>query len=340
MRGLYHLLILALCSSFLACSSDENSRAGALDTPTSGSISVVTDETLKPLVTQLVREFESTYSNADIVDTYAPLQTVINQFLHDTVRSIVIPRDLTKEEKTVIEQQNLSVYSTAFAIDGIALILNPENKDTTIKWGDLVSILKGEISEWGELGPSELGNIQLVFDNSVSSTIEQLLNLTGTRADALNDKAMSKSVFAVDSNEAVINYVKNNPAALGVIGVNWISDKDDPEVQSLLNSSSTSSSTESKSNQLQERYSGGIKVAYLSNPPDKDISGYYRPYIYFLKEGKYPLSRMVYVIKKGGRSGLGSGFSSYVAGPQGQSIVRLSGLVPTRAPIQLVVDKK
>jgi phosphate transport system substrate-binding protein len=41
------------------------------------------------------------------------------------------------------------------------------------------------------------------------------------------------------------------------------------------------------------------------------------------------LKREVYMINREGRNGLGTGFVSFVAGEQGQRIVRLAGLLPS-----------
>ena len=38
---------------------------------------------------------------------------------------------------------------------------------------------------------------------------------------------MKSNFFAVNSNAEVIDFVSRNPDALGIVSVNWISDKDD-----------------------------------------------------------------------------------------------------------------
>ena len=50
----------------------------------------------------------------------------------------------------------------------------------------------------------------------------------------------------------------------------------------------------------------------------------------------YPLCRELYVISREGRTGLGTGFASFVAGDNGQRIFLKAGLVPATVPVRLV----
>ena len=51
---------------------------------------------------------------------------------------------------------------------------------------------------------------------------------------------------------------------------------------------------------------------------------------------QYPLIREVYMINREGRAGLGTGFVSFVAGDQGQRIIRLMGMLPATMPVRIV----
>jgi len=145
----------------------------------------------------------------------------------------------------------------------------------------------------------------VVFDNRFSGNFRYLKEFTG-------NAEFPKNVFAVNSNEEVINYVKNNRSALGVIGVNWISDEDDFTVLDFLE---------------------GVNVVGLA---DKDTSYYYKPYQGFIKTKEYPLTRDVWMINKGRNAGLNTGFVLFMAGEKGQLIIQKSSLVPAVAPVRLI----
>jgi phosphate transport system substrate-binding protein len=77
-------------------------------------------------------------------------------------------------------------------------------------------------------------------------------------------------------------------------------------------------------------FSNRIRVVWLSNVPDPIYpDNYFGPFQAYLFTGEYPLKREVYMINREGRNGLGTGFVSFVAGEQGQRIVRLAGLLPS-----------
>ncbi len=50
----------------------------------------------------------------------------------------------------------------------------------------------------------------------------------------------------------------------------------------------------------------------------------------------YPLYREVYIISKEAYTGLGTGFTAFVASERGQRIVLKLGLVPATMPVRLV----
>jgi phosphate transport system substrate-binding protein len=108
-----------------------------------------------------------------------------------------------------------------------------------------------------------------------------------------------------------MNYVKSNPSALGIVSVNWISDEHDSITVSFLKS---------------------VKVVEIGNKN----TAYCKPYQGYIAEASYPFCRDVYMITRETFSGLGKGFIAFVAGDQGQRIVRRSGLVPATMPLRLI----
>src|SRR5204863_2772001 len=86
--------------------------------------------------------------------------------------------------------------------------------------------------------------------------------------------------FAVNNNTEVVNYVSQNKNALGVIGVNWISDSDD--------------STAIKFRK---------EVRVLRVVTEESARGK-QPYQAYIANGTYPFVRYIYMINRQGRSGL------------------------------------
>ncbi len=93
------------------------------------------------------------------------------------------------------------------------LIGSKDLKDSTLTLTEIKSLLSGK-----HFHP--LKNAKVVFDNNNSSTINFLKEKTGINK-------LSTNCYALNSNNAVIDYVSKEKNSIGVIGVNWISDQDD-----------------------------------------------------------------------------------------------------------------
>jgi phosphate transport system substrate-binding protein len=150
----------------------------------------------------------------------------------------------------------------------------------------------------------------MVFDNDKSANIRYINEKFELK------QGFPSTCFAVNSNEEVINYVEKNENAIGLISVNYISDRHDSLTINFLNR---------------------INVLAISSETDDGSSGiYFRPYQAYIANVSYPFRRDVYIISRETFNGLGSGFKQFVAGEVGQRIILKSGLVPSNMPIRLI----
>jgi phosphate transport system substrate-binding protein len=299
------VLCLALfCLSLSACQQ----QGKVLSTPTSGEVKVVVDETLSLLIASHVSTFRSLYTKASVQATYRSEGLAFQDFLKDSASVIISARALNPQEQAFFKQLKIKPIVTKIAIDGIAIIVNNENTDSLLKRIELEAILEHKIQTWNQLDKkSGLGAIQLVFDNNNSSTVRYL-------KDSLNHgKDLPANCFATTSNEAVIEYVNQHKNSMGIIGVSWISDRNDPKTLSFLTK---------------------VKVMGLSGLQNSDQ--FYKPYQAYLQQGTYALCRSVFMINREARNGLGTGFVSFVAGEKGQRIILKAGLVPSTMPTRIV----
>lgn len=287
----------------VSCGTDFNKPYS--DTPTSGKVNITGDETLEPLLDAMTDTFMGLYQYASIQVSYKSESDCFADLVNDSVKVILSTRKLNNNETEYFKAHQLIPVTTKIAIDALALIINRENKDSLLAIQQLKSILAGKITKWNEINSnSPLGDISFVFDNNGSSTMRIL-------SDSLMNgrKNFPSFCFAAKSNAQVIDYVEKNKNAIGVIGVNWISDRDDPKMLS---------------------FNKRIRVMWLSQVANPIYpADYFGPFQAYLFTGDYPLKREVYMISREGRAGLGTGFVSFTAGEQGQRIVRLSGLLPS-----------
>ena len=282
------------------------------ETPTRGNIKIIADESFQPIIDTEVSTFTQLYTNAKIKPLYKPEYDVISDFMNDSVKVIVTSRKLTEDQIRYLRDSLIVARTITFAYDGLALVTNKENKDTLLKYDQVRDIFLGKAVSWKDLDPkSKLGDIRVIFDNTKSGNIRYFKELFEIK------DALPGNFYAVNSNPEVVDFVSRNPDALGIVSVNWISDKDDVASLSYMN----------KINVL------GISRQLL------DDGSYYRPDQGWIYDKSYPFVREVYLITRETFKGLGSGFIQWATAEQGQRIVLKSGLVPATMPIRLVQIK-
>jgi len=306
--GLFSLLTLLLFS----CDGNPSKLA---ETPTRGNIKISCDESMELIINAEVNTFQSLYANAKVTPYYKPEGEVVEDFLNDSIRTIIITRKLTKAEEAVLARTQNIARTTKFAHDGICFITNKENPDSNLRFDQIEAIFSGKLNNWAQIdAKSKLGDLLVVFDNARSSNFRYIQDTF------MKGGSPPAYCFAVKSNTEVLAYVKNKKNAIGVIGLNWVSDKDDT---------------------ISHQFLSDIRVMSIGAPGDTEGTGEFRkPYQGYVADGSYPLIRDVYVICRESFAGLGSGFASFVAGDVGQRIILKSGLVPATMPLRLVHVKK
>jgi phosphate transport system substrate-binding protein len=268
------------------------------DTPTYGQISISVDETFKPLIDSEIFTFEGIYNYADVDVSYKTEMEAFNDLMNDTIRLIIVPRQLNKDELKEFEKWEIVPKVTKIAYDAVALIGSKDLKDSTLTLDEIKTLLSdGSVSSFK--------NVKVVFDNNNSSTINFLKEKTGVQT-------LSSNCYALTSNNAVLDYIAKEKNSIGVIGVNWISDRDDTTNLSFLKS---------------------VKVMEISV---NESSEYFKPYQAYIAQKIYPLWREVYIISKEAYTGLGTGLTAFIASERGQRIVLKFGLVPATMPVRLV----
>jgi phosphate transport system substrate-binding protein len=304
-------IFLALPLSFvLLFQACNDSGKKYTDTPTSGNIDIAVDESYTSIIDAEIETFESLYRKAKINAHYLQEGDALKLFMSDSARIIVMNRELNEAEKSEFEARNLKPRITKIAYDGIAIIVHPKNQDTLLSMQQLSEIFSGKTKTWTALNSkSQLGDISIILDNKESSNGRLL------KEKFLQSNTFPKNCYAAKSNEEVINYVNKHPNSIGIIGANFISDKDDTLALSFLKK---------------------VNVVALCEGNCSDENNYYKPYQAYVKLKQYPLYRTVYIISREARAGLGSGFTAFVAGDKGQRIILKSGLVPATGPVRII----
>lgn len=285
------ILFCALALGLASCT--ESNVPKRTDTLTAGNILITVDETYKPIIEQELSVFDSSYPDAHIKVQYKPEAECIKDFLNDSVRLILITRELTAEEKTQLEQNKIITEALPIAKDAVAVITNNGSTDSTFSLNQLRGILTGKYNK----------EYTVVFDNQGSSTLRFMID------SILNGEQLGKNVYAANSNDSVINYVKQNPNAIGFVGVSYASDFEDSTGLNFINT---------------------VRIAAIYND---SLQKYYQPYQAFIAPNKYPLTRNLYYIHKDTYPGLAAGFAKFLREQRGQLIFKSARLFPLRVNI-------
>jgi phosphate transport system substrate-binding protein len=299
---------------FILLSCNMHPRGGMdAETPTRGKIKISVDESLRLLIDTELYTFHSIYRNAHITPQYKPTIDVLNDFLDDSVQTVVSTIKLTKEEEDYLRQNQFVARTTLIAYDALAIIINKNNPDSLLLSTQVKNILTGKVTQWNQVdSKNNSGNIKVIFDNLKSGNFVYFKEKFGI------DSTISKNFFATQTNEEVISYVEKNKEAIGILSINWISDKHDTISQKFLSQ---------------------IRVAAISPEFDPENGTYTKPYQAYIADKSYPYVREVYMICRETFNGLGSGFISFVAHEKGQRIILKSKLVPATMPVRLVQIK-
>lgn len=301
----YYLLTIVLISFLSSCSRNKNNKP--VDTPTTGNINMAVDATFLPIIEAQLSVFHAVYQYAKITPIPLSEGDAFHMLFSDSVRLILASRPLNKGEIAFFNQKKIFPKQVKIAVDGIAMIVNRENPDSIFTVAQLASILRGDIISWNQISKhNTMGNIKLLFDHPHSGLVRYMID------SIAKTNKLSTQLSAEVSNTGVIDFVASNKGAAGLIGVSWISDRDDTTCLSFLNR---------------------IRVARIGATQLTDA---YKPYQAYLATEQYPLTRNIYLISTDPHLGLAEGFIAFSSSDKGQRIILKSGILPAIAPVRLI----
>lgn len=285
-------LLAATACTFLLTACGHQTK----DWRTSDSVRIAVDETFRTIMDDEFNTFKMLHPGAVLQPNYCSEDSAIRLLLMDSVRSIIATRELTDNEKQIVQSHRLGVKQARVATDAFALIVNKANTDTLITVDDIRGIVSGRITRWEQLRhATRHGQLKFVFDNSGSSTVRYM------RDSLLAGQQVSGNLYAQGSNEAVIQAVKSDPEIIGVVGANWLKANTDTVIQNFD--------------------ALDYKVLKVARTNDDDEVGW-RPYQARIASGDYPLLRAVYAIcTDPRRDSFTTSFFFFLKGQKGQTII-------------------
>jgi len=289
-----------------ACGDPPDPRTD--DVPTKGHVLILADEDLRELVEAERFMFGSIYRKAILDIRYLPEASLLKDMLNDSVRCSILTTRPGGDQERYFNGRNVKAHVIPIATDGIAVLVNKRVKLNGLSTGAVVELLstpKAFAYKGWELpeGEGRLDAPRAWFISSGSGVARSLV-------DSLFGTSGQQRILAMtaDSLPELIVRIEQDPQVVAFVSYSSISDLDDPHVRAL-----------------RER----VKLLPISAT---DTSQAILPSQSTLADGSYPLRRPVFMLLAEGKSGLGTGFVSFVANHKGQRIILKHGLAPNKVP--------
>lgn len=271
---------------------------------TEGEVVIECDASLFPVIQPLVEDFQRSYDKARIHLRTVPAREAIANYVNDSVQYIITARELNAEEKQYVTDVKIEQQEYLVARDAVAVIGNLQNPWRELRMSMLDSIYTGLYTRWEWKRGNNVVDAAVEDVNSSSNEVFRNLVLSG--------KPFASSVTAFSTSEKLMQFVKDNPNAIGIVGLSWL-----------------------------RGHETELRVFALGSPgmrPDttEPEGKYYPPVQAHVYRGYYPISRPVYIYSRQFIRDVGYGFISYVTSTAGQRMFLNHGLVPATMPVRLV----
>lgn len=214
MKKLISLVLAALMALtlFAACgkTNDDNKDNNDDNAEVTGTVSTDGSTSMEKVIMSLGESFQA--ENKGITVGYNPTGsgsgiTAVSEGRCDIG---LASRALKDDEKAA------GLKETVLALDGIAIIINPENKVSDLTVEQIAKIYTGEITNWKDVGGDD-AEIVLIGREAGSGTRDGFESITGT-------KDSCKYRQELTSTGDVITTVAGNPNAIGYASLASIKD--------------------------------------------------------------------------------------------------------------------
>lgn len=195
------LSLLTACGSKNDNSADTNTDGSSTETTLSSTVSTDGSTSMEKVINSLGESFMA--MNKDVKFTYNPTGS------GSGIQAVSEGRcDIGLSSRALKDDEKASgLVETVVALDGIAIVVNPENPVSDLDIDTIAKIYTGEITNWKDVGGND-AEIVLIGREAGSGTRDGFESITDTK-DACQYRQ------ELTSTGDVINTVSQNPDAIG-----------------------------------------------------------------------------------------------------------------------------
>ena len=205
------LSILTACGSKNDTPADTGADSNApAETTVSGTVSTDGSTSMEKVINSLGESFMA--MNKDVKFTYNPTGS------GSGIQAVSEGRcDIGLSSRALKDDEKASgLVETVVALDGIAIVVNPENPVSDLDVDTIAKIYTGEITNWKDVGGND-AEIVLIGREAGSGTRDGFESITDTK-DACQYRQ------ELTSTGDVINTVSQNPDAIGYASLSAVGD--------------------------------------------------------------------------------------------------------------------
>ncbi len=204
------LSLLTACGSKNDNSADTNTDGSNTETTLSGTVSTDGSTSMEKVINSLGESFMA--MNKDVKFTYNPTGS------GSGIQAVSEGRcDIGLSSRALKDDEKASgLVETVVALDGIAIVVNPENPVSDLDIDTIAKIYTGEITNWKDVGGND-AEIVLIGREAGSGTRDGFESITDTK-DACQYRQ------ELTSTGDVIATVAQNPDAIGYASLSAVKD--------------------------------------------------------------------------------------------------------------------
>ena len=263
-------------------------------------ISIKGSDTMVNLAQKWAEVYMQKNPNVSIQVTGGGSGTGIAALLNGTTDLANASREMKESELETAKQKGISPVVYDIALDGIALIVNPESKIDNLTVKQLSEIFSGKITNWKQLGGSDM-LITLYGRENSSGTYEFFKEHVLGKDESGKQVDYSPSTQVLQGTAALGEAVARDLKGIGYGGVGYFAERKDVKILHIKKDAESPAISPSENG----------KVNYHA-----------------IWNGDYSISRYLYCFTNGQASGELKNYIDFILSPEGQKLVESMEYIP------------
>jgi phosphate transport system substrate-binding protein len=220
--------------------------------------------------------------------------TGISSLINGSCTIAMSSRNIKGKEILLAQQKGINPHEIQAALDGIAVVVHPQNPVNKLTLHQLGLIFTGNITNWNMVGGLD-SRIVILSREVNSGTHVYFKEHVLRRGDPNAKNEFAAQALLLSSSQAIADEVAQNPNAIGYFGIGYISRKQKPVMIAMDEG-----------------------AEYVSPTSENVING------------TYPISRPLFLYTNGQPEGLVRDFIEFCLSQEGQHIVLETDFIPIK----------